>query len=97
MPPMTKNELSASPVMIPGRAIGRMKRNEIESRPKNRARQRPNAASEPRTSATAVASRPARSDTQSASRTSGSSHACQHNFVVKRAMGQLGMFDELKE
>ena len=96
MPPMTKNELSASPVMIPGSAIGRMKRNEIESRPKKRARARPNAASEPRTSAKAVASSPARSESHSASRTSGSSHACENHFVVKPAIGQLWMFDELK-
>ena len=31
----TKNEFSAIPVMIPGRAIGRMSRNETGSRPKN--------------------------------------------------------------
>ena len=82
--------------MIPGSAIGRMKRNEIESRPKNLARERPNAASEPRTSATAVAKSPARSDSQSASRTSSSFQASENHFVVKPGIGQLWMFDELK-
>ena len=73
-----------------------MKRNEIESRPKNRARERPNAASEPSTSATAVAKRPARSDSQSASRTSSSFQASENHFVVKPGIGQLWMFEELK-
>ena len=81
--------------MIPGSAIGRMKRNEIESRPKNRARASPNEASVPSTSATAVAKRPARSESQSAVRTSSSFHASENHFVVKPGIGQLWMFDEL--
>src|SRR6476659_2511493 len=94
-PQMTKNEFNASPVMIPGSAIGRMKRNEIESRPKNLARARPKAASEPSTSATAVARNPARSESQRASRTSWSCHASENHFVVKPGIGQLWMVDEL--
>ena len=93
---MTKNEFSASPVMIPGSAIGRMKRNEIESRPKKRARARPNEASEPSTRARPVAKRPARRESQSASRTSGSFQASENHFVVKPGIGQLWTFDELK-
>ena len=82
--------------MMPGSAIGRTKRNEIESRPKNFARARPKEASEPSTSATTVASRPARSESQSASRTSWSFQASENHFVVKPGIGQLWMFDELK-
>ena len=94
-PQITKNELSARPVMIPGSAIGRMNRNEIESRPKNLVRARPNAASDPMTSATAVANRPARSDSHRAVRTSSSCQASENHFVVKPGIGQLWMFDEL--
>ena len=81
--------------MIPGSAIGSTNRNEIESRPKNRERARPNAASDPSTSATAVARSPARSDSQSAVRTSSSFHAWWNHFVVKPGIGQLWMFEEL--
>ena len=53
-----KVELSAIPVTIPGRAIGRMTRNEIVSRPKKRWRATAIEASVPRTRASAVASSP---------------------------------------
>ena len=43
------------PVTMPGRAIGRRRRNEIVSRPKNRLRQTASAARVPRTSAQSVA------------------------------------------
>ena len=95
-PQRTKNELSARPVMIPGSAIGSTKRNETESRPKKRERERPNAASDPSTSATAVARSPARSDNQRAVRTSSSFHASVNHFVVNPGIGQLWMFEELK-
>ena len=95
-PQMTKNEFSASPVMIPGSAIGSTKMNETASRPKKRVRARPNAASEPRTRARTVARSPARNESQSASRTSSSCHASENHFVVKPGIGQLWMFEELK-
>ena len=46
-PPVTKNELSAIPVMIPGSAIGSTNTNEIVSRPKNLKRWIANAAAAP--------------------------------------------------
>ena len=52
-------ELSAMPVTIPGSAIGRMTRNEIVSRPKNRWRATAIEASVPSSSASAVARSPA--------------------------------------
>src|SRR6476646_4825326 len=94
-PHRTKNEIRASPVMIPGSAIGRTKMKETASRPKKRVRARPNAASEPRTSARTVANSPARNESQSASRTSASFHAWENHFVEKPGMGQLWMFEEL--
>ena len=75
MPLKEKNDFSAMPVTMPGRAIGRSSRNETTSRPKNRNRCTANAASDPSTSAVPVASSPALSDRRSASRTSGSCHA----------------------
>ena len=50
------------PVMIPGSAIGSTSRNETASRPKKRKRCTPNDAAVPSTSATAVASAAAFSD-----------------------------------
>src|SRR5262245_10691128 len=91
-----KNEFKAIPVMIPGRASGRTNTNETASCPKNLWRESANAASEPRTSAIAVAVRPALTDSQSASRTSSSRQASPNHFVVKPGMGQLWMFEELK-
>ena len=51
-------ELSAMPVTIPGRAIGRITRNEIVSRPKKRWRATAIEASVPRIRASAVARSP---------------------------------------
>ena len=95
-PQSTKKELSASPVMIPGSAIGSTKRNEIESRPKKRERARPKAASEPRTRAIAVASTAAFNESPRAARTSSSCQASEIHFVEKPAIGQLWTLDELK-
>ena len=64
-----KNVFSAMPVMMPGRARGRMKSRLTTSRPKNRVRWIANAALEPRTRAIAVARSPAWSDTNKADRT----------------------------
>src|SRR5687767_14907042 len=52
---MLKAERSEMPVMMPGSAIGRMKRSEMVSRPKNFARARAAAAQVPRMRAMAVA------------------------------------------
>src|SRR5262249_50267328 len=90
-----KNEFSAIPVMIPGSAIGRTKTNEIASRPKKRLRANPNAASEPSTSASAVATDAALTDNQSAPRTSESCQAAENQCVVKPGIGQLWTLDEL--
>src|ERR1700730_11790844 len=95
MPLKLKNELSAIPVMIPGRARGRMKRRLIESRPKNAERWIAKAAHDPRISATAVAASPAWTDRSSADRTSGSSHVEVNQLVVSTGIGQLWIFEVL--
>ena len=59
--------LSATPVTIPGSAIGRITRNEIVSRPKNRWRATASEARVPSTSAIAVAASPALIEVQKAS------------------------------
>src|SRR3990172_1125823 len=91
----TKNEFSAMPVMIPGRAIGKTNRNETAFCPKKRKRASANAASEPSTSATEVASAPALSESPSAVRTSPSCPAALHHLVVRPGIGQPCTFDEL--
>src|SRR5918912_2541805 len=90
-----KNELSAIPVTTPGRAIGSTSRNVTASRPKKRNRLTAAAAAVPSTSATTVASPAAFSDSTSALRASSFSHAARNHFVLKPAIGQLWMFDEL--
>src|SRR5947208_14765414 len=91
-----KKELSAIPVTTPGRAIGRTSRNVIASRPKNRKRLTAAAAAVPSTSATVVARTAAFSDSTKASRASWSCQAELNHFVVKPAIGQLWVFEELK-
>ena len=59
--------LSATPVTMPGRAIGRMTRNETVSRPKKRWRATAIEASVPSTSAIAVATAPTLSEVTNAS------------------------------
>src|SRR5919204_4247017 len=90
-----KNELRAIPVTTPGSAIGRTSRNVTASRPKNRNRATAVAAAVPRTRATAVARPAAFSERNSAVRASSSRHAVPNHFVLKPAIGQLWMFDEL--
>src|SRR5512133_1089864 len=90
-----KNEFSAIPVTTPGSAIGRTSRNVTASRPKNLKRLTAAAAAVPRTSATEVASTAAFSDSTRASRASWSCQAEVNHFVLKPAIGQLWMFDEL--
>src|SRR5919202_1462282 len=91
-----KKELSAIPVTTPGRAIGSTSRKLTASRPKKRKRATAAAAAVPRTSATAVASPAAFSESPSESRASSFSHAARNHFVEKPAIGQLWMFEELK-
>ena len=60
--------LRATPVTIPGRAIGRMTRKEIVSRPKKRCRATASEARVPSRIAIAVATNPAFSEVTKASR-----------------------------
>src|SRR5919204_1564131 len=90
-----KNELRAIPVTTPGSAIGSTRRNVIMSRPKKRKRLTAAAAAVPSTRAHAVASPAALSESTSALRASSFSHAARNHFVLKPAIGQLWMFEEL--
>src|SRR5438445_12074197 len=81
--------------MIPGSASGRMKSRLTASRPKNAERWMANAAHEPRTSASAVATSPACTDSSSAERTLGSSHVAENQLKVRPGIGQLSMFEVL--
>ena len=84
------------PVTTPGSAIGRTSRNVIASRPKKRKRLTAAAAAVPSTSAIAVAIAPAFSERMSALRASSLCHAAWNHLVLKPAIGQLWMFEELK-
>src|SRR6266567_4973514 len=95
MPLKLKAALSAIPVMIPGRASGNMKRRLTASRPKKAERWIANAAHEPRTNATAVATSPACTDRSRAERTLGSSQVAVNHFSVRPGIGQLSMLDVL--
>src|ERR1041385_4796603 len=94
-PPNEKNELSAMPVMIPGRAIGRMKRNDTDSRPKKLKRWIANDAIVPRTSAMPLASSATFTDSTNASRRSWSCHAVRNQWSDQPGIGQLWMFERL--
>src|SRR5215470_5024679 len=92
---LLKNELSAMPVTTPGRASGSTSRNVIASRPKNAKRLTTAAAAVPSKSAISVAAPAALSERTSASRASWLCHAAVNHLVLKPAIGQLWMFDEL--
>src|SRR3954447_19341527 len=94
-PPNAKNEFSAIPVMMPGSAIGSTRTNDTTSRPKNRKRCTANAASEPSTRATAVATSAARTDSQSACRIASLCQADENHRVDNPESGQLCTFDGL--
>ena len=79
---------SAMPVTMPGSAIGSRMRIDTDSRPKNRYRATANDAIVPRTSATAVAPRPAFTDVASASRAPGLFQARYHHSRVNPLGGQ---------
>src|SRR3984893_7698019 len=83
------NELRAIPVMIPGRAIGSRITSETASLPKKRKRSTAKAAIDPRTIAIAVAIRPARTDSQSAWRTSALCQVEENHLVDRPGKGQL--------
>ena len=84
------------PVMIPGSASGSTSSSDTASRPKKRKRCTPNAAAEPSPSATAVASRPAFTDSHRAAWTWGSFQVTVTHFVLRPWIGQLWMFELLK-
>ena len=79
--------LRATPVTIPGRAIGRITRKEIVSRPKKRWRPTASAARLPRTSAIAVATMPASIEVSSASRADSLSNALLNHSKVRPGGG----------
>src|SRR5215213_8376199 len=90
-----KYEFSAIPVMIPGRASGSTKTNEIASRPKNRERWTAKAAAVPRTTAVAVAIAPAFSDRIRASCIASSWTAGPNHLVLQSVIGQPWTFEAL--
>src|ERR1700686_4915225 len=94
-PPKLKNALSEIPVMIPGSASGSTNRRLTESRPKKDDRLIAKAAQDPRTSAMAVAGRPAWAESSNAVRTFGSFQVETNHLVVSPGIGQLSMFDVL--
>src|SRR3954453_13151991 len=86
----------ATPVTIPGRAIGRITRKLIVSRPKKRWRATAREASVPRTSAIAVAAIPALIEVKNASRAASLSTAFENHSVVKPGGGRARILLELK-
>src|SRR4051794_41398083 len=88
--------LIATPVTIPGKAIGRITRKLIVSRPKKRWRATAREASVPRTSAIAVAAIPALIEVKNASRAASLSNAFENHSVVKPGGGQARILLELK-
>ena len=89
--------LRATPVTIPGRAIGRITRKEIVSRPKKRWRATASAARVPSTSAIAVATTPGldRGEKRFA-RGFVFRRPCENQWVVKPGGGHSRILLELK-
>src|SRR4029079_5500478 len=93
---MSKAERSEMPVMMPGSAIGRMKSSEIESLPKNFARDKAAAASVPKISARKVAITATWSDSHSGGQMSGrSNQAVVNQWVVKPGGGNWKLFSSV--
>jgi hypothetical protein len=86
----------ATPVTIPGRAIGRITKKEIVSRPKKRCRATASEARVPRTRAIAVAAIPALIEVKKASRAASSLNAWLNQWVVKPGGGHSRTLLELK-
>ena len=91
-----KVSLSASPVTIPGRAIGRMTRNEIVSRPKKRCRDTAKEARVPSTRAIAVAASPTLIEVWNAARAPLSPSASPNHLVVRPSSGHVRVVPALK-
>src|SRR4051794_6329899 len=91
-----KNEFSAIPVMIPGRAIGSTSKSDTDSRPKKRKRWSPNAAAVPSTIASVVATAAALSDRPNAWRMSELCQVLANHLVENPEIGQPCTFDGLK-
>ena len=88
MPAVRTEAFRASPVTIPGRAIGRTRASEKTSRPKNRKRWTANAASDPMTIAIRLDNRPTWTDRPSAARTDGLSQAEANHCALNWRIGQ---------
>ncbi len=88
--------LRATPVTIPGRAIGRITRKEIVSRPKKRWRATASEARVPSRSAIAVATTPALIEVRSDSRADSLSKALRNQSRVSPGGGHLRILLELK-
>src|SRR3982751_5860845 len=86
----------ATPVTIPGRAIGRITRKEIVSRPKKRCRATASAARVPRTTAIEAATTPALIEVTKASRAASSLKAWENQWVVNPGGGHSRILLELK-
>src|SRR6185312_14563282 len=85
----------ATPVTMPGRAIGRMTRKEIDSRPKKRLRPTAREIRDPRTTAISIAATPASIEVTSDSRALADSNALPNQLKVKPGGGHLRMRLEL--
>src|ERR1700761_1538701 len=86
----------AMPVTTPGRAIGRITRKEIVSRPKKRLRATAIAAIVPSNRAIAVAATPAFSEVRKASLAPSLLNAWLNQWVVQPGGGQARILLELK-
>src|SRR5437763_15072024 len=88
---------SATPVTIPGSAIGRMTRNETVSRPKKRWRATASDASVPRISAIAVATNDTLSEVSSGPPGPALPYARENQCNVRLGGGRCSRFEELNE
>src|SRR5436190_12875434 len=88
--------LRATPVTMPGRAIGSTTRKEIVSRPKKRWRATAREARVPSRSAIAVAATPALIEVKKASRAASFLNAWENQWVVQPGGGQVRILLESK-
>src|SRR5215475_14554423 len=86
----------ATPVTMPGRAIGSTTRKEVVSRPKNLRRPTAREIRVPRTIAISIATTPASIEVTSASRALSDSKALPNQLKVNPGGGHLRMRLELK-
>ena len=90
-------DCSATPVTMPGSAIGRMTSRLMARLPKKSNRASAMPSSDPSTSAIAVAPRPALTEVHSASRGPWACRARSHHWVVNDGGGQPKRRSELNE